>query len=1331
MRSFSLYISVLLMVLAFHCEDAFSQRHLNEGNKYFDRNMFEESIPFYLKEIQTGKVKYKNEAREKLANSYRLTGRFLEATEIYKVILDKGSKNNKAENYLNYATSLKNAAKYEEAADMFKKYIELAPNDPMGSVYLESCFTAQNWLDAESRYFVKNEELVNTPGSEYSTAWYNDGIVFSSARPDSKKKFINIEDDISVMRSDMYYLDLIKSKDGVASIENFSGLNSPYHDGTPTFSADGKEVYFARTITGTKDKKTNVVLNSLQIYYSKQDPFGVWSKPVSAFSFNSDNYSVAQASLSRDGTRIYFASDMPGGYGSTDIYYSELNDKKEWGKPVNLGAKINTFGHELFPYIHGSDTLYFSSETHPGMGKLDIFQSLRVDGKWKPVTNMGTPINSIGDDFGIVFDNSQTLGFFTSDRFNGKGKEDLYTFYRIGHQNFYFHGNKIMVPDHSLYNGITYRIAEEGAADPVTLESEDGYYSHPLKEGVNYTLTLRREGFFYDAIRVRLYRELGDTCLLADIQSRNSSFVVGGVMSEGKMKVTTETRLKEGSKKEFEEITDTVIIESPLAEIPVSISRTDKVFNITSTNKKGFYVFPDTLKSGKAYTVLAVKPEKPQPVDDPEKPLADPTAEKDEPKADSLVNKPEELVVDADSITALPAITQNANPLVQKSDTLNQNLITQVVNNTQATSSSYTVVDSVIRINTTTYIQQNDTVKIAAANQNIVQTITKTSSDTLFVAQNPKLIIPTVKDSIVNQQKPKTAIPLVQGNTASVQAQVLQPVDSIPKAIQTAPPATQANASSPQALQTITPVVQGAASTVPNPQQVATAEHVNANAVQNAQQYTPVSQGNPVVAQNTLPVQENVVATQNPPITNPVVPVTSVPVPNNQQLENPLAGNSYKFTGTILNATENKALEGCEIKLFNGENFVEKVVSDSKGAVNLNLTSGETYSLYVAKEGYFQSQIAIGGESQTSGPQSLKILMNPIVYNKTIPLKNILFDFNKYGLRKESMSELNRLVDFLSVNPNTSIELNAHTDTRGDYYPNLLLSYRRAEATREYLISRGIEDYRIFANGFGETFPSVKAAKTEADHEKNRRVEFRVIKSDGPQYSQTGFSVLATNAYSAEHPIPEIESLPEGLAYRIRLGSYKKQVPFDTFKGVFPVVQVWDEQKEVYNYYAGLFSSKEAADNALRIAKINVAQDVFVQAYFNSDPITHETARTLSPSNPSQESNETVNTMAIDRGLPGFSIQIGAFRKNVKPANNAQFRKMAANYGLYINKYNNDYTIYSIGDFLSYAEAFEAKQKLVANGLTSESFIIALLNGKKIPVNEAIGIIERYEAGRK
>jgi hypothetical protein len=155
-----------------------------------------------------------------------------------------------------------------------------------------------------------------------------------------------------------------------------------------------------------------------------------------------------------------------------------------------------------------------------------------------------------------------------------------------------------------------------------------------------------------------------------------------------------------------------------------------------------------------------------------------------------------------------------------------------------------------------------------------------------------------------------------------------------------------------------------------------------------------------------------------------------------------------------------------------------------------------------------------------------------------------------------------------------------------------------------------------------------------------------------------------------------------------------------------------------------MFSNKEAADNALRIAKTNMSDQVYVQAYFNSNPITHQQAGLLTETKAEQDSQ------TADRGLPGFSIQIGAFKKNLKPSNNKAFRTMAGNYGLYVNKYN-EFTIYSIGDFKTYKEAFEAKQILTGSGISNESFIIALLNGQKIPVKEALSLIERYETGRE
>jgi outer membrane protein OmpA-like peptidoglycan-associated protein/tetratricopeptide (TPR) repeat protein len=1088
------------VILLSQAEFAVAQKNLNEGNKYFDRNMFEEAIPYYLKEIETGKnPKFKNAAKEQLANSYRLTGRFLEASEMFKKILEKGSKNAKAENYLNYASSLKNAAKYEEAADIFRKYIELAPTDPMGKVYLESCINAQKWLDQEADYYIKNLEVINTPGSEYAPAFFRDGIVFSSARPDSKKKFINVGDNIDVMRSDLYYINLKNLQDPLNTVENLEDLNSYLHDGTATFSNSGKEVYFARTITGEKNKKSTVVLNSLQIFYSKIGPEGKWSQPVSAFSFNSDKYSIAQPSLSKDGKRIYYISDMPGGFGTTDIYYSQKDSTGKWGQPTNLGPSINTFGHELFPGIYGNDTLYFSSETHPGMGKLDIFRSVYHNNKWDSITNLGNPINSIGDDFAIVLDESQTRGYFSSDRFNGKGKEDIYTLYKIGPQYIYLNGNNIKFPDYTLFNGITYKISEEGATESIALASENGYYSYPLKDSVNYTVNLRRDGFFYAAFRVTLLRNIGDSLLVAKIQAKSTSFFVGGILSDTSMKITSESKLKwepKGftgeSKNEYETIIDTVITETPLPEIPVYLVRAEQTLNKAKTDVKGSYFFADTLKSGKEYTILAQK-------------LPIPEA------------APQEEIKEEPVVKAEPKFI--------------------------------------------------------------------TVTDTVYLPDPP---VQVKKDTVVA-------------------------------------------------------------------------------------------------------VKEIPVAVELPKVTY------------------------VSLKGTVLDSLTRKGLQDCEVKLYQGGSFIYKYTSDPQGIVALKIEDGLRYDLFVTKEGFFQSSIALY-KNKTSGAynDNFILLLKPIVKNKTIELRNILFDFNKYTLRKESYPVLNQLADFLNSNPDITIELNAHTDTRGDYYPNLILSYKRAEAAREYLASKGIAGARIFANGFGETFPLVKNARTEWDHEQNRRVELKVIENNGRNVSQTGFSVLSINPYSKENPFPANIPVPEGQVYRIKLGSFDKEVPYDAFQGIFPVVQEFDKQNQTYTYYAGLFNNADAVANALSIVKNKVTPEAATQAYYNTVPVTQE------------ELQKRIDGSSVFTGveedkpkeLPVFSIQIGAFKSPVKAEVRREFKVIAGKYGLFTNE-NNGNIIYSIGNFKNYTDAFNVKQELLNEGLANESFIIALINGRKIPVSEA------------
>ncbi|MEK6614880.1 MAG: flagellar motor protein MotB, partial [Bacteroidota bacterium] len=232
---------------------------------------------------------------------------------------------------------------------------------------------------------VKNIEQINTPGAEFSPAFYKDGTAFCSSRDGSKKAFISFDGGNEVVMLDLYYEPLLpfglrlkpisfmsppsseapirrtkgfiptitatpnsnkplnKPQETIPPPENLRELNSSLHEGPASFTRDSKEIYFTRTIKGKREKKQKAVISALQILHSKKDSTGKWSKPISALDINSSHYSVAHPCLTKSGNRLYFMSDMPGGYGGTDIYYVEKDESGAWEKPVNLGPEVNTF----------------------------------------------------------------------------------------------------------------------------------------------------------------------------------------------------------------------------------------------------------------------------------------------------------------------------------------------------------------------------------------------------------------------------------------------------------------------------------------------------------------------------------------------------------------------------------------------------------------------------------------------------------------------------------------------------------------------------------------------------------------------------------------------------------------------------------------------------------------------------------------------------------------------------------------------------------------------------------------------------------------------------
>lgn len=257
--------------------------------------------------------------------------------------------------------------------------------------------------------------LFNTMGKDICPVLYKNGIVFSSDYSKTKNK---------IPRKpflDLYFIPIDKNVN-YGEVELFhKNFNTHFHDGPVSFSNDQKRIFVSQNVYPNQLFFSTGV-NRLKIIYSENDG-RKWSKPVE-FPFNNKEYSVGHPALSPDGKKLYFTSDMPGGYGKTDIYMSEFING-EWSKPVNLGPDVNTPAKEMFPYVDKHNNLYFSSTGHNGFGGLDLFIANNTDGKYS-VVNLGEEINSKKDDFGFHAHEDYRFIMFSSNRRNKNGQDNIY-----------------------------------------------------------------------------------------------------------------------------------------------------------------------------------------------------------------------------------------------------------------------------------------------------------------------------------------------------------------------------------------------------------------------------------------------------------------------------------------------------------------------------------------------------------------------------------------------------------------------------------------------------------------------------------------------------------------------------------------------------------------------------------------------------------------------------------------------------------------------------------------------------------------------------------------
>ena len=464
--------------------------------KYGRDAMLSEDIGEYYAAIEKfKKARRKEKDRQKriqyaysIAECYRHIGQYEFAAQNYRFAFRLGYSDPKA--LLHYADMLRASQDYEESMEAYRTYLDSVPKDIRALDGLEAIRKTQEWVANPTRHIINPVKELNSRESDFSPVFVggrDNEIIFTSARKAATGKKES-------MITGQNYADLFRATFGVQRQkweepklleENFI-INTGDEEGAATISSTGERMIFTRC----RYDKTQAL--GAELYESSQSR-GSWSDPIKV-NIVGDSIIAAHPALSPDELVLYFVSDMPGGFGGKDIWMVERNGGS-YSKPVNMGSTINTAGDEMFPFARDNGELYFSSNAHIGMGGFDIFvASKNDDGNWI-VENMGSPMNSPSDDFGIGFVLGENKGLFTSNR-KGSRSDDIYSFV-VPPKIYTVEGEVFNKEDNSRIDGATIRIIGTDGTN-LKMRTKNGKFQLKLKPETEYIFAAFKDGFLRD-----------------------------------------------------------------------------------------------------------------------------------------------------------------------------------------------------------------------------------------------------------------------------------------------------------------------------------------------------------------------------------------------------------------------------------------------------------------------------------------------------------------------------------------------------------------------------------------------------------------------------------------------------------------------------------------------------------------------------------------------------------------------------------------------------------------------------------------------------------------
>lgn len=422
------YRFILILPILFINFFVTSQRYLQKAETAYKSQNFGTGIEIckttYDKIDKKGvkAKKHKGQMAFYVAECYRQTGAIKDANEWYEKAIILQYFETEPLVLLYNAEVLKMMGEIEKAIKNYKEFMEKNPNDQRGSLGLETCEKIQKWKNSNSKYIVKNESSLNKEGMDMTPVFGDKKITqlyFSSSRSGATGGEVDPRSGEVYM--DIWMSELDKNGNWAEPIVVPGEINTTDNEGSISFDGRYKTMFFTRC---PNEKKKSL---GCEIWKSDAKGKGEWNTPTKLILITGDSVTVGQPCSSDDGKAIIFVSDLPGGYGGRDLWYSTYNKKEDsWSQPINLGSDINTLGNEMFPTFSLNGDLYFSSDGHSGLGGLDLFIAKKTDNpfQFESPINLGAPLNSINNDYALI-EYTDKKGYFTSERKNNNGGSDF------------------------------------------------------------------------------------------------------------------------------------------------------------------------------------------------------------------------------------------------------------------------------------------------------------------------------------------------------------------------------------------------------------------------------------------------------------------------------------------------------------------------------------------------------------------------------------------------------------------------------------------------------------------------------------------------------------------------------------------------------------------------------------------------------------------------------------------------------------------------------------------------------------------------------------------